>query len=348
LHTFVALALESALPILIGFAAAGLLYVVVFDRLYQWMGRGGDLSEAVKGAVVGFPLNVCSCSVLPVYRALVASNVSKNSTLAFLVSSPEVGIATVAISLSLLGWEMSLVRVLSAVALAVLVSLLTNGMLHRVPPKPEALVSTPRPVVAASGWSRLMAVFSVGYGELLDHTLPWLLLGLGLAATLEPLLPPDWFVTLPTEAQIPLAALVGVPFYVCASGSTPFVALLVHKGLGHGAALAFLLSGPATNIATFGMLARLYGKRYAVVSAVTIVFFSATLGYLYGALPWGAPDALIHEHAHDAHGVWAWLGALALGVLTVLSLLRQGVRGFVGRILWFSGHNYDSRKDLLQ
>jgi uncharacterized membrane protein YraQ (UPF0718 family) len=314
------------------------------------MGRGGAIAEALKGAVVGIPLNVCSCSVLPVYRALVSSNVSKRSTLAFLIGSPEVGIATIAISLSLLGWEMSLMRVVSAVALAVLVSLLTNGLPHRTPPKPEALVSRPPPPVAAAGLSKLRAALSAGYGELLDHTLPWLLLGLGLglAAALEPLLSPDWIVDLPTEVQIPLAAVVGVPFYVCASGSTPLVALLLHKGLCPGAGLAFLLSGPATNIATFGLLARLYGKRYAAVSATTIIIFSAILGYLYQTSYGGTHDVLIHHRGHEAHGVLAWLGFVVLGGLTVRSLLRQGVRGFVGRVLWFSHHYSDSRKELLR
>jgi uncharacterized membrane protein YraQ (UPF0718 family) len=220
-NAFLTLALESALPILVGFAAAGLLQVMTFSRVYRWMGRGGAFVEALKGAVVGVPLNVCSCSVLPVYRALVSSNVSRRSTLAFLIGSPEVGIATLAISLSLLGWQMSLMRVLSAVLLA---SLLTNGLLHRVAPKPEALVSRPAPPAAASGLSKLAAGLNAGFGELLDHTLPWLLLGLGIAATLEPLLSPHWIVSLPREIQIPLAAVVGVPFYVCASGSTPLVA----------------------------------------------------------------------------------------------------------------------------
>jgi uncharacterized membrane protein YraQ (UPF0718 family) len=321
---------------------------MAFDRVYRWIGRGGALPEALKGAVVGVPLNVCSCSVLPVYRALVSSGVSKRSTLAFLIGSPEVGIATIAISLSLLGWEMSLMRLLSAVVLAVLVSLLTNGLLHRVPPKPEALMSRAPPPPAASGLSRFAATLSVGYGELLDHTLPWLLLGLGIAAILEPLLSPDAIVDLPTGIQIPLAAVLGVPFYVCASGSTPLVALLLHKGLGPGAGLAFLLSGPATNIATFGLLARLYGKRYAAVSAATVLFFSAILGYFFETFPVGTPDILIPHGAHEAHGVLAWLSLAALGGLTVLSLLRQGVRGFVGRILAFSHHGTNSRKDLFQ
>ncbi len=345
---FMILALDSALPILAGFAAAGLLQVFSFNRVYRWLARGGSFAKALKGAVVGVPLNICSCSVLPVYRSLVSSNVSKQSSLAFLVSAPEVGIATIAISLSLLGWEMSAVRVLGAVLLAVLVSLITNGLLRNLPLRPEALVSQPAAQAGGSGLSRFRSAMSVGYGELFDHTLPWLLFGLGLAAVLEPMLSPEWIVSLPIELQIPIAALAGVPAYVCASGSTPLVALLLHKGLGPGAGLAFLLSGPATNIATFGLLARLHGKRYAVVFALGIVLLSSILGYLYEISPFQMRDVLLHHRAHEEHGVLTWLGLAALGGLTVLSLLRQGVRGFVGQILRFSQNHYDSRKEILR
>jgi len=346
MNAFVLLCLDSAAPILLGFAAAGMLHVFSFDRVFRWMGRGGALAEALKGAVVGIPLNVCSCSVLPVYRSLASANVSKRGTLSFMIAAPEVGIATLAISLALLGWEMSLIRVLSAVLLGVLVSLVTNGLLSRLPPKPEALVSRPPPPAAASGTSRLLAGLSVGFGELLDHTLPWLLLGLGLAAILEPLVSPAWIVALPIELQIPLAAVIGVPLYVCASGSTPLVVLLMHKGLCPGAALAFLLSGPATNIATFGLLSRLYGRRYATVSAVGVVLFAASLGYLYELSPGHMRDVLLHERAHESHGFFAWLGLAGLGALTMASLLRQGVRGFVGQVMRFS-HHHDNKKEFL-
>jgi membrane protease subunit HflK len=83
---------------------------------------------------------------------------------------------------------------------------------------------------------------------------------------------------------------VGIPMYICASGSTPIAAALVLKGLSPGAALVFLLAGPATNIGSLAIISSFLGRRVTVIYLSTIVVLSLALGGLLDAV-------------HDVYGV---------------------------------------------
>ena len=91
---------------------------------------------------------------------------------------------------------------------------------------------------------RLREGLRFGLVELFDHTMPWVLAGLLIAAWVEPILGHGLFQQVPTVLQVPLFALIGIPLYVCASGATPIAAIAIHKGISPGAGLAFLLAGP--------------------------------------------------------------------------------------------------------
>ena len=127
-----------------------------------------------------------------------------------------------------------------------------------------------------------------------------------------------------------------MPTYVCASAATPLVAVLLLGGLSPGAALAFLITGPATNITTFGVLTQLHGKRAAVMFSLAIIGTSVGLGYavnaFFGNIPIVALDMLTVEGA-SAYKIASLIG---LVLLFSASLLRRGPRGFVAE-LTFSG-----------
>jgi hypothetical protein len=86
-------------------------------------------------------------------------------------------------------------------------------------------------------------------------------------------------------------------------------------------------------------------KEHGLEPALSLVILSAALGLLYEISPLQTRDVLLHDHDHE-HGVLAWLGLAALGGLTAVSLLRQGVRGFAGQILRLSHHRFETRKEL--
>jgi uncharacterized protein len=349
-RTFMILALESAPPILLGFGLASVMHGAAFDRIYRWLGTGSKCWQALEGAVVGLPLNICSCAVLPVYRVLIGNRVSKQGALAFLITAPEIGITVILLSISLLGLRMSLFRVGAALALGIGVSLFANGASGRTTTL-ESLPSVPTrssipPGIGDFGSvkARFVQGCRYGFGELLDHTMPWILAGIGMAAILAPMISPRGLSDVPVWAQVPSAAAAGIPLYICATGSTPLVALLMQKGFSAGAGLALLLSGPATNIATFGMLAKLHGKRFAFFTAAGLVGFSVVLGYLFDAATVGEPLLPSQNPGEDEYGLISWGSFVVLGGLLVRSILRQGVRGFTDQILNSHGHEHGEKE----
>jgi hypothetical protein len=169
-----------------------------------------------------------------------------------------------------------------------------------------------------------------------DHVGPWLIAGIAIAALVEPILHSDLLRRWPVGADVLLFAGVGMPLYVCASGATPLAAVLVANGASPGAALAFLLSGPATNITTFGVLSKIHGKRAALLFGAAILGLSIGLGLLTNLVIGevrGTPSGEGHAHG------WLHIGSLVvLTAVFAASVLRQGPRGFVGQVLDPYGH----------
>lgn len=340
--TFVLLALESAPLLVLAYLMSGLAHAFLPRAWVEWMGRGSRLSEAFRGVAIGMPLPVCSCGAIPLYRSLIGRGVPTVAALAFLVAAPEIGFDAVLLSIPLLGTHIAIARLVGAFVVALLAAMMVGSIAGRSPKTQPAAVAEDGQAPTSIPF-KLKEALAHGLGKVVDETGPWILVGLAVAAVAEPLLQADWVAHIPRGADVPLMAVLGMPLYVCASGATPFVAVLVHKGISPGAALAFLFTGPATNVTTFGVLTRLHGLRVAVSFGTAVAALSIGLGYLVNAIlpPVGKVAAFSSEHAPTG---WVnVLGVVALAILFALSLVRQGPRGFLGQVtsLWGREHEED-------
>jgi hypothetical protein len=179
--------------------------------------------------------------------------------------------------------------------------------------------------------ARLREALRFGFGPAVDGTASWILMGLLLSAVLMPYVDREWLAALPAGLDVPIAALLGLPLYVCATGSTPLAAMLMVQGLSPGAVLALMLTGPATNVTTFGVLARLHGGRVAALFAAAMWAGAVVLGWLVNwLLPPPRLPVLAAAHVHGSPLAWGALAALA--AVFAVSLLRQGVRPFLERL----------------
>lgn len=347
-RTFMLLALESAPALLVAYATAGLISVFLPHAGVAWLGRGSTVSQAMRGVLFGLPLPLCSCGVLPIYRSLISRGVPAAAAMAFLVAGPELGIDAVLLSFPLLGLRLTVARLVCAALAAVLVGALVGKLTGG-----SAAVAGPAPLPAASDaplGQRLRLALRIGLVETVDHTGPWILLGLATAAAIEPLVRPEWLSRMPAGWEVPLFALLGIPMYVCASAATPIMAVLIHKGISPGAAVAFLLTGPATNVTTFGILAQLHGQRMAAWFMGAIATAAVLLGWVtnltLGDQP-GYPFHVGHQHTSPLYPLC--LGLLAL--LFAASFVRQGPRGFLDQLSSVSGveddhdHGHDHGHD---
>ncbi len=330
--SFYELALQSAPALLTAYLAIALMHALNLN-LKRFFGRGGSFSQALRGTAAGLPVPICSCGVIPLYRSLVVSGVPTPAAMSFLVATPELGFATLFLSWSLLGGEITLVRTACAGALALIIGLFVGSRAETSSQvKTEAAAQTLDGGVPFG--RRLRRGLAYGFGDMLDGTAPWILAGLLLAATIGGLIDLSSFTALPYGLDVPLFALIGLPLYVCASGSTPLAAVLIAGGVSPGAAIAFLLTGPATNMTTFGLLAQLHSRKTALVFAATAVASTLGLGWATNALLSSGAAAGVPDRLHGDHGGPFEITMLSLlALLFCISLLRQGTRGFLGQVI---------------
>jgi len=330
-EAFWALSMESAPMLLLAYLAAGMVHAFFSESTVAWMKKGTPIRQAMRGMAFGLPLPVCSCGVVPLYQGLVSRGAPTTAAMAFLVATPELGIDAVLLSLPLLGPHMTVARVTAAALVALLVGWLIGPMAEKYR-RDQPQEPTEEPRNSMTFGEKVRYGFHVGFGEVVDKTGPWITVGLVLAAAMVPILKPEWIATIPFGWDVVLFALIGMPTYVCASGATPFVAVLLLKGVSPGAALAFLLSGPATNIVTFGVLSQLHNKKVAFAFGASIAVAAIGLGLLLNLFLPDVTGFTMDGHHHDETDLVGMISALLLFGIFAISMLRQGTRPFFGQV----------------
>ncbi|OQY15969.1 MAG: hypothetical protein B6I36_11280 [Desulfobacteraceae bacterium 4572_35.1] len=229
-------------------------------------------SSIFKAALFGVPIPLCSCGVLPAAAGIRKQGASKGATTAFLISTPETGVDSIAVTWALLDPLMAILRPISAF----LTAMVTGQLVQFFDPDTQAKVDTNSPssitipssccsneVKSKKIATRIFDAMAYAYGDLFKDIAGWFFLGVGLAGLITVFVSPDlveqWLGN-PLIAMV-VMLIAGVPLYVCATASTPIVAALVLKGLNPGAALVFLLVGPATNAAALSVIAKILGKK---------------------------------------------------------------------------------------
>ena len=326
---------EMAPWLLFGFVAAGALSVLVSPRLIERHLGGRGLWPVFKAAAFGVPLPLCSCGVIPVAASLRRSGASRGATVAFLIATPQDGVDSILVSFSLLGWVFAIYRPIAA-----LVSGLAGGALTSAlcPERPDDAATGPTATdgpAGDQGHGKLRRVLSHAFGTLPRDIGKPLLGGLVVAALISALVPKDYFAPYLGGGVLAMVImlLIGVPVYVCATASVPVAAALVLEGgVSPGAALVFLMTGPATNAATIATIWRVLGRRTALIylAAVAAGALAAglTLDYILGmvqvrpapAMPWMIPATVKHVSAV------ALLAVLARAVVVPV-LARRRCRG---------------------
>jgi uncharacterized membrane protein YraQ (UPF0718 family)/copper chaperone CopZ len=316
--------LELAPWLLLGAAVAGVLHV---SLPRDFVRRQLDGKWAVlKAVALGVPLPLCSCGVIPAGLGLKKDGASNGATVGFLISTPQTGVDSILVSASFLGWPFALFKVLSAAVTGLVGGYAADALAPTTPPLRDG--SSSHPEALTRGTVRRLLAHSF---EILETIWAWLVFGVVVSAAIEVFLPPGLLTGLVAYGGLVtmLTTLaVALPMYVCATASVPIAAALVAGGLPPGAALVFLMAGPATNIATIGSIYRTLGARALAVYLTTIVVGSIGLGMAFDfVLGSSAASAVSHHHGASW---WAVLSAVLLLVLvgwfaarSLIALLRR-------------------------
>ena len=335
---------ESALYMLIGFLAAGLLKAFLPDNLVaRHLGRNRT-SNVIKASLLGVPIPLCSCGVVPAAAGLRRQGASRGATTSFLVSTPETGVDSIAVTYALLDPVMTIIRPIAAFITAVFAGILVNvgsknDTEHEPLGKDLPMGSACNGACCGVGnkpcrpgfLSRFKSGMAYAYGDLFNDVALWFLLGVLLAGAISALVPAGALEAALGQGFLSMLIMlaIGIPLYVCATSSTPIVAALALKGLSPGAALVFLLAGPATNMASLAMVAKIIGRRATLFYLASIILSSLLLGLAVNALYTRLGldiTTWVSSGPGKEHSVLHLLAAILLLALLLKALIPAAVR----------------------
>lgn len=350
------LVMEMAPWLLLGLVFAGILKVYFPQKhIDRYLGKS-NFKSAFNASLLGIPMPLCSCGVIPTGISFFRNGASKGASNSFLISTPQTGVDSILATYSMLGWPFAVLRPLVAFVTGVAGGVLTNIF---VKDKPKVKSASPfanlsidtAKVQGAESCSddscgchekeepderhALIRVVDYAFVELLQDIAKWLIIGFLLAALISVVLPNDFFGRFQGlgMVEILIVLLASVPIYICATGSIPIAAVLLLKGVSPGAALVFLMAGPATNVATITVLGKTMGRKSLIVYLATIIGGAVFFGWLTNLLI--PADFLLnkvlmlHDGAHEHEVLPLWLQWSSAVLLIVSMILGYFLNGFL-------------------
>ena len=187
-------------------------------------------------------------------------------------------------------------------------------------------VSALKPQVSNPQPSRLSTGLRYGFIKLPADLAVALLVGLALAGLITTLLPPDLISGHFSTGQLAflLATAISLPLYICATASIPMAYALMAAGLSPGAALIFLITGPATNTATVITLWKMLGHKATLIYLGSLIVIAWLAGWLLNStLGAQTMEHSIHQHTAMEPELWQHLSGIALILILLISLYHS-------------------------
>jgi uncharacterized protein len=312
---------EMSPYLLFGLLLAGILHVVIpSDKVAKYLGKR-NFRSVINAALLGIPLPLCSCGVIPTGLSFYKSGASKGSSISFLISTPQTGVDSMMITYSMLGLPMAILRPIIALITGIFGGWVTNKV--TATESNEAVGASGRASEVSSHQNRIAEIFHYAFIDFLQDIAKWLVIGLLAAALMAVLIPDGFFATYQGNEFINmlLAILIAGPLYVCATGSVPIAAVLMMKGLSPGAALVFLMVGPATNLTTMTLVGKVLGRKTLVSYLATVVASAILFGIAINEFmpsQWFAMVPMDHTQTshHDMLPLWLQISSsVILGLL---------------------------------
>lgn len=328
--------LFSAPYLIFGLVIAGIIRSFLsIDAIKNHFGDN-SFKSVFLASLAGVPLPLCSCSVIPAAVTLKKSGASNGATSSFLISTPESGVDSIAITYSLMDLPMTIIRPIVAFTSALIAGLLQNkfndhkyieekeaesgccGHTHEDNNKAKKILFT----------DKIKGGLSYAFTDLINDIAWWLTIGLLIGAGIDYFVPMNFFESLSGWTGRFIILGIGLPLYICASASTPIAASMVMKGMSPGAALIFLLVGPATNFSNIAVLHKYIGKKGVVINVIVIAVTALIASYLTDMLyaskivSWR-----VEEHMGHSGSWWEYTSAVQLIILLIRGIYVDKIKG---------------------
>lgn len=272
---------EMAPYLLLGFLIAGILHVFVPQGFYRKYLSKDNKFAVLWAALLGVPLPLCSCGVIPTAIGLRNEKASKGAVASFLIATPQTGIDSILATFSLMGLGFAIIRP----AAALITGVCGGWLVNRLVPEDDSAVRAGASCNVETG-NKVWRVLKYAYFKMIQDIGGRLVIGLLVAALIQVAIPDEFFLHFGSQPllQMLVILIVAVPMYICSTGSIPVAAALIMKGLSPGAALVMLMAGPAVNLASILVVRKAMGRRFTWIYLLVIVVFSILFGLLLNAI----------------------------------------------------------------
>ena len=316
--------------LLLGFLIAGLMHAFIPNRLYTKYLSGKSFRSVVNAALLGIPLPLCSCGVIPTAMSLRREGASKGAVSSFMIATPQTGVDSIFATYSLMGLPFAVVRPVAALVTALLGGTFVN-LFDKETEQKEDLAN------ASSDYSeqqhltflqRMAEALRFGFVEMMEDIGKWLVVGLLIAGLIAVFVPNEFFAVFKdnTFLSMLLVLCISIPMYVCATGSIPIAVVLMLKGLTPGSALVLLMAGPACNAASMLVIGKVLGRKTLVFYLMSIVLGAILFGVGIDCLlprEWFTSSLVGSQTCcHEATSWWQWASTVLLALL-LLNVLRM-------------------------
>jgi len=345
--------LEMSPYILFGLLFVGLLNLYFTkEMIMRHVGKNNFMS-VLKAAIFGIPLPLCSCGVVPASVFMAKSGASRGSVVSFLTSTPQTGIDSIIATYGMMGWLFAIYRPIAALMMGIF-----GGLVTKIAEKPKDIGKVQKRInteqyktidknIGLMGKIKKMITYS--FSEFLDDIALQFIIGIIIAGLISYFIPDDFFEgSIITDGILGmlLMILVGVPMYICATASIPIAITLILKGFSPGVAFVFLAVGPATNAATFTIIADSIGKKAAAIYVVSIsvsaIMFGYILEWLFSVSKLDPIQMVSYKHDHSMFITEEI--QLVLGIIFFILLLMSLYRKYFRSILNKFGLKMDKNK----
>lgn len=264
--------------LLLGFLLAGIMHAFVPGRLYRRYLGGSSFRSVLNAAILGIPIPLCSCGVIPTAMSLRKEGASKGASVSFLIATPQTGIDSIMATYSLMGLPFALIRPVAALVTAVFGGQMVN-LLDKKDEKQDTAdnhIKTEKQSIA----TRIRTVFRYAYVEMMQDIGRWLITGLVIAGLITVFVPESFFALFAGNSLLSMIIVLifAIPMYLCATGSIPVAVALMMKGLSPGTALVLLMAGPAVNAASMLVAGKVLGKRTLSIYIASIITGAIAFG----------------------------------------------------------------------
>ena len=347
---------EMSPYLLLGFLIAGLMHAFIPGKYYTRYLAKPTFRSVLNAALLGVPLPLCSCGVIPTAMSLRKEGASKGAVASFLIATPQTGVDSIIATYSLMGLPFAIIRPIVAFVTALFGGALVNRVNRSTGQQVNESTDEEdccchheheheeehscchheghtSPLLQegqgeASFWQKMGVALRYAFVEMVEDIGKWLVVGLIIAALITVLVPDSFFAVFAdnTWLSMLLVLAISIPMYICATGSIPIAVALMLKGLTPGSALVLLMAGPAANMASILVIRNRLGKKTLIAYLVSIisgaVLFGIGIDYL---LPrhWFT-DALVQmEHCTEAGTWFTWTCTALLALLLINALVQS-------------------------